>query len=57
VVQAAGRLIRTPDDRGALLLLDDRFERPEVRALLPAWWDWGRAGGVQSPPLRPLPRP
>ncbi len=57
VVQAAGRLIRTPDDRGALLLLDDRFERPEVRALLPAWWDWERSGGVQSPPLRPLPRP
>lgn len=38
VVQAAGRLIRTPEDRGALLLLDRRFAESEVRALLPAWW-------------------
>lgn len=41
VVQAAGRLIRTPADRGALLLLDRRFADPEVRALLPAWWGLG----------------
>ncbi len=41
VVQAAGRLIRTPEDRGALLLLDRRFADPEVRALLPAWWGLG----------------
>lgn len=41
VVQAAGRLIRTPQDRGALLLLDRRFADPEVRALLPAWWGLG----------------
>jgi DNA excision repair protein ERCC-2 len=38
VVQAAGRVIRTPQDRGVLHLMDDRFQRPEVRALLPAWW-------------------
>jgi DNA excision repair protein ERCC-2 len=38
VVQAAGRVIRTPEDRGVLLLIDDRFTRPEVRALLPSWW-------------------
>lgn len=41
VVQAAGRLIRTPQDRGALLLLDRRFADPDVRALLPAWWGLG----------------
>jgi DNA excision repair protein ERCC-2 len=41
VVQAAGRLIRTPEDRGALLLLDRRFADAEVRALLPAWWGLG----------------
>jgi Rad3-related DNA helicase len=41
VVQAAGRLIRTPDDQGSLLLLDARFARAEVRALLPAWWRIG----------------
>ncbi|MBA3479352.1 MAG: ATP-dependent DNA helicase [Lautropia sp.] len=39
VVQAAGRVIRTPEDRGVLYLIDDRFSRPEVRRLLPAWWD------------------
>jgi DNA excision repair protein ERCC-2 len=38
VVQAAGRVIRTPTDRGHLFLIDDRFGRPEVKRLLPAWW-------------------
>lgn len=38
VVQAAGRVIRGPEDRGTLLLLDDRFARPEVRRQLPGWW-------------------
>ena len=38
VVQAAGRVIRGPDDRGVVVLMDDRFARPEVRALLPPWW-------------------
>ncbi|MEK8051266.1 ATP-dependent DNA helicase [Ideonella sp. DXS22W] len=38
VVQAAGRVLRTPDDRGWLWLLDQRYRAPEVTALLPAWW-------------------
>jgi DNA excision repair protein ERCC-2 len=38
VVQAAGRVIRTPEDQGVLYLIDDRFARPEVRKLLPSWW-------------------
>jgi Rad3-related DNA helicase len=38
VVQAAGRVIRTPQDRGWVFLIDDRFRRPEVRRLLPGWW-------------------
>ncbi|CDY79264.1 DinG family ATP-dependent helicase CPE1197 [Caballeronia glathei] len=38
VVQAAGRVIRGPLDRGVLYLIDDRFARPDVRRLLPAWW-------------------
>lgn len=38
VVQAAGRVIRTPQDQGVLYLIDDRFARPEVRRLLPSWW-------------------
>ncbi|WP_175625946.1 MULTISPECIES: ATP-dependent DNA helicase [Oxalobacteraceae] len=38
VVQAAGRVIRTQDDRGYIHLIDDRFARPDVMDLLPAWW-------------------
>ncbi|WP_156396906.1 helicase C-terminal domain-containing protein, partial [Noviherbaspirillum sp. Root189] len=38
VVQAAGRVIRTQSDRGYVYLIDDRFARPEVLGLLPAWW-------------------
>lgn len=38
VVQAAGRVIRTQTDSGVVYLIDDRFARPEVRDLLPAWW-------------------
>ncbi|WP_299538617.1 ATP-dependent DNA helicase [uncultured Herbaspirillum sp.] len=38
VVQAAGRVIRTESDYGTVWLIDQRFGRPEVQALLPAWW-------------------
>ena len=38
VVQAAGRVLRTPDDRGYLWLLDDRYRRRQVADLLPSWW-------------------
>jgi Rad3-related DNA helicase len=38
VVQAAGRVLRSVDDRGWVWLLDRRYRRPDVRALLPAWW-------------------
>lgn len=38
VVQAAGRVIRSREDRGVVYLIDDRFCRPQVRALLPSWW-------------------
>ena len=41
VVQAAGRVIRTQHDRGVLHLIDDRFGRADVRALLPGWWNIG----------------
>lgn len=39
VVQAAGRVIRTRDDRGVIHLIDDRYSQTEVRELLPGWWD------------------
>jgi len=38
VVQAAGRVIRTPTDRGSVHLIDDRYARRDVQRLLPAWW-------------------
>lgn len=38
VIQAAGRVIRTRNDRGVVYLIDDRFARREVRELLPKWW-------------------
>ena len=38
VVQAAGRVIRSQSDRGVVYLIDDRYARPDVRRLLPAWW-------------------
>lgn len=38
VAQAAGRVIRTPEDRGVIWLIDDRFMQPQIRGLLPEWW-------------------
>lgn len=38
VLQAAGRVIRTEEDRGTLLLIDDRFGDPLYRDLIPAHW-------------------
>jgi Rad3-related DNA helicase len=38
VLQAAGRVIRTDQDRGALLLVDQRFCRPGYQRLLPVHW-------------------
>jgi len=39
VVQAAGRVIRTTSDQGTIFLMDDRFNRGEVKQLLPSWWN------------------
>lgn len=39
--QAAGRLIRSADDRGVVLLLDDRFRESRFLDLLPASWKQG----------------
>ena len=38
VLQAAGRVIRTPEDRGAVLLIDQRFGHQRYQRLFPAWW-------------------
>ena len=42
VLQAAGRIIRTETDRGALLLIDTRYSLADYRALLPAHWSLQR---------------
>ena len=39
VLQAAGRVIRTPDDKGVVLLIDDRFAAPDTRRLMPPHWE------------------
>ena len=38
VLQAAGRVIRREEDRGVIVLIDDRYETPQLRALLPDHW-------------------
>ncbi|MEM7100774.1 MAG: ATP-dependent DNA helicase [Pseudomonadota bacterium] len=39
VVQAAGRLLRSPEDRGVICLVDNRFKDPAVSQFFPAHWD------------------
>jgi Rad3-related DNA helicase len=38
VLQAAGRVIRTDEDKGIVVLIDDRYESPEYRRLFPSHW-------------------
>ena len=38
VLQAAGRVIRTPRDKGVVLLIDSRFAMPDYRRLMPPHW-------------------
>ena len=38
VLQSAGRVIRSADDRGIALLIDDRFVRAPYRSLFPKHW-------------------
>lgn len=38
VMQAAGRLIRTEDDRGVILLIDERFSQNRYKRLYPRQW-------------------
>lgn len=48
VIQSAGRVFRTPEDRGVVLLVDDRFLQPDYQSLLPA--DWFMTGRPFSNP-------
>lgn len=38
VLQAAGRVIRREDDRGIVVLIDDRYATPTYQALFPEHW-------------------
>lgn len=38
VLQAAGRVIRSPEDRGAILLIDDRYKTNRYKELFPKEW-------------------
>ncbi len=38
VLQMAGRLLRGPEDRGVLVLVDDRFGRPAFQQFFPGHW-------------------
>jgi Rad3-related DNA helicase len=39
VFQAAGRVIRREDDRGVIVLIDDRFDDPIYKKSLPKLWE------------------
>ena len=39
VLQAAGRVIRTENDMGVVILLDERFSHPIYRELMPSEWN------------------
>jgi Rad3-related DNA helicase len=34
-------VIRTREDRGVVMLIDDRFAEPRIQQLLPRWWSLG----------------
>ena len=38
VLQAVGRVIRTEEDRGAVLLIDDRYLQNTYKRLMPPEW-------------------
>lgn len=38
VLQAAGRVIRREDDRGVIVLIDDRFDDPIYKKIIPKLW-------------------
>lgn len=48
VLQAAGRVIRSPEDRGVVCLIDRRFGHSGYASLLPANWRMKRVSSRQS---------
>jgi Rad3-related DNA helicase len=56
VVQAAGRVLRTPEDRGWLWLMDERYATPEGARRLPAWGVTRRRHRRPAPANRQSPK-
>ncbi|MDO4521994.1 MAG: ATP-dependent DNA helicase [Eubacteriales bacterium] len=48
VMQAAGRVIRTEEDQGVILLLDDRFTQSGYRSLFPREWSGNEICNLQN---------
>lgn len=48
VLQAAGRVIRAEDDRGIVVLADDRYASPKYRELFPEHWKGIKYAGNAS---------
>ncbi len=49
VLQAVGRVIRTENDRGTVLLIDDRYLQGTYKKLMPPEWkDYGKVWGQES---------
>ena len=47
VLQACGRVIRTENDRGVVLLIDQRYSTYRYKSLLPAYWNPTSASNAQ----------
>ena len=39
IMQAAGRVIRTEEDKGRILLIDDRYSTIKYKSILPVEWE------------------
>ncbi len=48
VLQAAGRVIRSVDDRGIVALLDDRFTMPDYQRMFPREWEQLHIVGMEE---------
>lgn len=48
VMQAAGRVIRTDEDKGVIVLLDDRFLENSYRSLFPREWEDARITNLKK---------
>ena len=48
VLQAAGRVIRTDEDEGVVVLIDDRYAAPNYKSLFPSHWEGLKYAGNSS---------